>query len=179
MKAFYRRGELKDTKQIIILLNKYLSYGLANKENVIGKIINYETYVCEYNQMVVGFISSKNVKEEDFVLKSHEKKSIRLSENDKIITHLVVDESYRKLGIGNGLMAVALENISLDNQVFAVGWIRSNTGKWDAENIFKRFNFIELFNISNYYSRYPNAPCPYCSKYCVCSAKIVSRLRRQ
>lgn len=174
-----REAEIKDCESIVEILNKYLSFGLCKDTQIIKDILNKNVfnYVCEYNNLIIGYISCKIVDiENDFDVNINDYIDINKS-NNYIITHVVVEPNFRLMGIGKILLQAITDKIVLLNNdisyIFCIGWVRSDTKIWDAEKLFLFYSFFKLAYIKSYFSiNDSELPCPYCKKYCKCDGTI-------
>lgn len=173
MRKTVRQARLEDVTVIRNLLNKYLSYGLADEQNTTDKVMNQTTYVCLKDEQIIGIIISKDLELGDFTLEDNEWDILDINQPSKYISHIVVDENYRGYGVATNLLNKLMSDMENQYNVFAVGWIKSDNNKWEAETVFKHEGFSDLLTIPNYFEREGDVYCPCCKGNCRCSAKIV------
>jgi N-acetylglutamate synthase-like GNAT family acetyltransferase len=154
--VIYQTTSLCDVERLKYLLNKYVSFGLATTEYVESLVQKCKVYVATDGDKIVGTATL------EFTGKTAE------------VKHLVVDESYRKLGIGGRLLKFVLDANSTV-VLTATGWVKP-TG-WDAEGLFLSQEFVVVSEDKNYWKSACTSAtyCPYFSGECNCSCKLVER----
>ena len=91
-------------------------------------------------------------------------------------SHLVVHPNARGKGIGKQLVARYMEAVKQKaDVVVVVGWVKSDTNKWDAEKQFMSHGFTHKLYIKRYFEPY-NVYCPSCQGTCYCDANIVWKI---
>jgi GNAT superfamily N-acetyltransferase len=162
----------ENVNSVTKLLNSYLSFGLATEENV-EKYAGYElALVCMENDAVLGFTLAykmKNINEEllghqDLIHMFKDKKNLY------ILKQIVVDESYRKRGIGDLLLKTLLERLK-EKAIITIGWEKPEG--CDSKGILIKNGFKEIARKEKFWyedSIKEKYGCPYCSEeYCKCA----------
>lgn len=169
-----RKCTTQDVAGVVTILNKYLSFGLANDISVADTLAKCLTYVYIVDSEIKGYVCARKLSANDFVLTKEEKDSLYCIPDSYIITHLVVDDSCRKKGIGKELIKEVLNTIDTQYKIYALGWIKSDSNKWEAETIFKSLGFKPNLYINEYFAR-EGYYCDICKSTCSCSASIYSK----
>lgn len=99
--------------------------------------------LCIYivDSEIQGYVCARKLSDNYFVLTKEENDSLCCVPDSYIITHLVVDDIYRKRGIGKELIKEVLNTIDHQYKIYALGWIKNDSNKWEAETIFKSLWF--------------------------------------
>jgi N-acetylglutamate synthase-like GNAT family acetyltransferase len=168
----YRRVLVEDFPYIVALLNKYLSFGLANEANLQNIINSAYSYCALHDGNIVGFISSGELidHEKEFLGNNDFINIIQEKQGNKqliVIRQLVVDPNFRHRGTGTKLLDKVLAS-NTNNGFCAIGWVTPKG--WEAEGIFKKKGFEPLAEAEDFWGIASN--CPYCSKGCSCLARL-------
>ncbi|MCH7321492.1 GNAT family N-acetyltransferase [Solibacillus sp. MA9] len=167
--------EARYANSVAILLNKYLPFEEENENTVLqaGGI----QYICVANEEVVGYIAGHLIEEahNEFPYFEQELRGLRSLSMDKATfntSHLVVNPSYRGQGIGRAL--VEAYNAAVKEQADAmivVGWVKSDTNRWEAEKLFTKIDLTRFIYLDKYFKPY-EVYCPSCAGLCYCDADI-------
>ncbi|HWK21985.1 MAG TPA: GNAT family N-acetyltransferase [Ureibacillus sp.] len=167
--------ESQYAERVATLLNEHLPFQEENALTVdeAGGV----RYVYVDGEEVIGYIAGfkpQNLKEEmpyfeDELYEIHRVAAQKLT---FYTSHLVVHPDYRGAGIGRSLVAAYMEKVSLIAEVLiTVGWVKSDTGKWDAEKLFASFGLEPLCYVPQYFKPY-EVYCPSCKALCYCDSHI-------
>ncbi|WP_044640071.1 GNAT family N-acetyltransferase [Risungbinella massiliensis] len=164
----------KDITDSVILLNQYLSFGLAKKESLERHIGNNSALVCEVDGKVVGFALALQIEKiEEELLNHHDMISkLPFDKELSIFKQIVVDKGYRNKGIADKLVKSIISRLQ-NRRIFALAWkkpvdycierILVNNGF--KEIMIKEFFWYEDSLLNNY-------GCPYCGGACKCPAVL-------
>ena len=164
-----------DAVQIAHLLNCYLPFEEENEETI--KKAEGIRYVCEDKGQIIGYIAGITLSNSYDEMPYHQLELQALHDKAahyKTIytTHLVVHPDYRGAGIGCQLVDAYMTEVKKQAQLLiVVGWVKSDSGRWDAERLFTKVGLKSFCYISRYFEAY-NVYCPNCSGVCYCDAHI-------
>ena len=167
--------EAQYAERVAKLLNEHLPFQEENAQTV--QEAGGVRYVYIDGEEVVGYIAGyelQNSKEEMpyFEDELHEIHQVAEKKTTFYTSHLVVHPDYRGAGIGRSLVAAYMEKVAQIAEVLiAVGWVKSDTGKWDAEKLFASFGLEPFRYIPQYFKPY-EVYCPSCNALCYCDAHI-------
>ena len=134
-------------------------------------------YVYVDGEEVIGYIAGfkpQNLKEEMPYFKDelYEIHQVAARKSTFYTSHLVVHPDYRGAGIGRSLVAAYMEKVAQIAEVLiTVGWVKSDTGKWDAEKLFAAFGLESFCYVPQYFKPY-EVYCPSCKALCYCDSHI-------
>ena len=168
--------ERQYANQVADLLNTYLPF-----EEESGKTIDeaggVQLLAVEDGE-VIGYIAGYAMRDvrEEFPYFEEELQPLLTLIRERITyytSHLVVHPKARGKGIGKQLVARYMEAVKQKADVIVVvGWVKSDTNKWDAEKQFMSHGFTHKLYIKRYFEPY-NVYCPSCAGNCYCDANIV------
>ena len=173
--------ERRYAKQVADLLNNYLPFQEEN-EQTIDEAGGVQLLAVEDGE-VIGYIAGYAM--DDVTIEFpffHEELELLLTTLKSGISyytsHLVVHPNARGKGIGKQLVARYMEAVKQKaDVVVVVGWVKSDTNKWDAEKQFMSHGFTHKLYIKRYFEPY-NVYCPSCQGTCYCDANIVWKILR-
>ena len=170
-----KQYESQYAERIAKLLNEHLPFQEENAQTV--EQAGGVRYVYIDGEEVVGYIAGyelQNSKEEMpyFEDELHEIHQAAEKKTTFYTSHLVVHPDYRGAGIGRSLVAAYMEKVAqIADVLIVVGWVKSDTGKWDAEKLFAAFGLESFRYIQQYFKPY-EVYCPSCKTLCYCDAHI-------
>ena len=167
--------ESQYAERVATLLNEHLPFQEENAVTVdeAGGV----RYVYVDGEEVIGYIAGfkpKNLKEEMpyFEDELYEIHQVAAEKSTFYTSHLVVHPDYRGAGIGRSLVAAYMEKVAQIAEVLiTVGWVKSDTGKWDAEKLFAAFGLEPFCYVPQYFKPY-EVYCPSCKELCYCDSHI-------
>lgn len=152
-----RYGEEKDIKEVVSLLNKYISYGTAKEREVRGYIREGRLKVYETVGVIEGVVIYIDSPEWWY---SYE------------VSHLVVKEEARGKGIGQKLLKEVTEELSKEKDIYLIGWEQSKSKKWYAKTISEGLGYKKQRYERDYFK---GSYCGVCEGDCRCSAYIYKK----
>ena len=167
--------EAQYAESVAKLLNDHLPFQEENAITV--EEAGGVRYVYVDGEEVVGYIAGyelQNSKEEMpyFEDELYELHQVAQKKTTFYTSHLVVHPHYRGAGIGRSLVAAYMEKVEqIADVLIVVGWVKSDTGKWDAEKLFAAFGLESFRYIPQYFKPY-EVYCPSCKTLCYCDAHI-------
>ena len=170
-----RQYEAQYAERVAKLLNEHLPFQEESAETV--EAAGGVRYIYVDGEEVIGYIAGyelKNSKEEMPYFEDELYEIHQAVEKKKTFytTHLVVHPHDRGAGIGRLLVASYMEKVSqIADALIVVGWVKSDTGKWDAEKLFATFGLESFRYIPQYFKPY-EVYCPSCKTLCYCDAHI-------
>ena len=171
--------ERQYAKQVADLLNNYLPFEEEN-EQTIDNAGGIQLLAVE-DEEVIGYIAGYAMEDTnvEFPYFKEELTPLHTALNkgtSYYTSHLVVHPKARGKGIGKQLVARYMEEVEKRaDVVVVVGWVKSDTNKWDAEKQFMAHGFTDKLYIKRYFEPY-DVYCPNCAGKCYCDANIVWKI---
>ncbi len=166
-------------KQVADLLTNYLPFEEEN-EQTINEAGGVQLLAVE-DEKVIGYIAGYKMDDTSVEFPYFNEKLAPLLTTLKegrsyYTSHLVVHPKARGKGIGKQLVARYMEEVEKRaDVVVVVGWVKSDTNKWDAEKQFMEYGFTDKLYIKRYFEPY-DVYCPSCAGTCYCDASIVWKI---
>lgn len=167
--------ESQYAERVATLLNEHLPFQEENTATI--EEAGGVRYVYVDGEQVIGYIAGfelQNSKEEMpyFEEELYEIHQVAKKKTTFYTSHLVVHPDYRGAGIGRSLVTAYMEKVAqIADVVIVVGWVKSDTGKWDAEKLFADFGLEPFRYIPQFFKPY-EVYCPNCKALCYCDAHI-------
>lgn len=171
--------EPKYAQQIATLLNEFLPFQPETTDTVdqAGGI----RFICiDAQQKVVGYIAGYMIEdarqEFPYFQATLTPLTILLEQKSSLYTsHFVVHPLCRKQGIGTKLVTAYMEAAEqVAEAIVVVGWVKSDTNRWDAERLFTNAGCTPTVYIPRYFEPY-QVDCPSCQGLCYCDAHILMK----
>lgn len=91
---------------------------------------------------------------------------ININDNIGYIESIVVNENFRKKGIGNKLLEKSIKELQKENIncILTEAWIHPDD---NLCNLLEKYNFNKIKELKKYYQE---THCPYCGNNCTCDA---------
>lgn len=172
---FIRKFNAQDAEKIAVLLNEHLPFQEESAQTVLDA--DGIRYVCEYEDKIIGYIAGIELNDSREEMPFFERELLTLHEKVRMkktmyTTYLVVHPAFRGQRIGRQLVEAYMGEVKRMAQLLiVVGWVQSDTNRWDAERLFTSTGLKPYRYIRRYFEPY-HVYCPNCNGNCYCDAHI-------